>query len=103
MGEKKGVKYSQDKAPMGMMLKQFPLALEAVALRSKYGHEKYLEFDEDWMNFKREPNTIEGYKDASVRHLAEIGDDEDEIGHLKASAWNILATLQLTLERESND
>ena len=99
-----GVKYSQNKAPMGMMLKQFPLALEAVAFRSKVGHEgKYSEFDADWMNFKREPNSVDGYKDASVRHLAEIGDDEDKLGHLKAAAWNILAALQLTLEKEKND
>lgn len=94
-----GVKFSNDKAPMGKVLKQFPLALEAVAMRSKYGHEKYIDFDQDWMNFKRVPNAKEQYLDAAVRHLAEIGDDEDSIGHLKAAAWNILATLQLKLEK----
>lgn len=96
----KGVKYSEEKAPMATMLRQFPLALEAVAFRSKLGHEKYKEADYDWMNFKRVPNAIDQYSDASVRHLAGIGDDEDDLGHLKAAAWNILATLQLILEEK---
>ena len=101
---KEGVKFSTEKAPMATMLRQFPLALEAVAFRSKVGHEKYKEVDHDWMNFKRVPNAIEQYSDASVRHLAGIGDDEDDLGHLKAAAWNILATLQLILEeKETTD
>ena len=94
-----GVKLSDDKAPMGMILRQFPLALEAVAERSKFGHEKYIESDQDWMNFKRVPNAEEQYFNASVRHLAEIG-EEDSIEHLKAAAWNILAALQLKLEND---
>lgn len=94
----KGVKLSQEKAPMGKLLRQFPLALEAVAFRSKFGHEKYIETDKDWLNFKRVPDAIEEYEDAIVRHLAEIGDEEDSLGHLAAAAWNILAKLQLKLE-----
>jgi len=100
MGSEIGAKYSDDKAPMGTMLRQFPLALQGVAQRSLYGHNKYKEFDHDWMNFKRAPDAINQYLNASVRHLAEIGDDEDSIEHLKAAAWNILATLQITLENE---
>lgn len=96
--KKEGVKYSPEKAPMGMLLKQFPLALEAIAKRSKIGHDKYEDFDSDWMNFKRVPNAEEEYLNATVRHLAEIGDDESPLEHLKAAAWNILATLQLKLE-----
>ena len=98
--KKVGVKYSKEKAPMYTMLKQFPLALEAVAQRSSYGHIKYKDFDEDWMNFKRVPDAKNQYLNASVRHLAEIEDDENSLGHLKAAAWNILAALQLTLEQE---
>lgn len=94
----KGVKLSSDKAPMGKLLRQFPQALEAIAFRSKFGHEKYIESDKDWMNFKRVPNALEQYHDATVRHLAEIGDEEDSLEHLTAAAWNILATLQITLE-----
>lgn len=99
-----GQKFSTDKAPMGQILRQFPLALEAIAMRSKFGHEKYREHDQDWMNFKRVNNAEEVYLDASVRHLAEIGDEEDSIEHLKASAWNILALLQIKLEKiKKND
>lgn len=94
---KKGQKYSQGKAPMGIILKQFPLALEAVAERTEFGHKKYLEHDADYMNFKRVPNAKEQYFNAAVRHLAGIG-EENELEHIKASAWCILAYLQLTLE-----
>lgn len=100
MGNEVGAKYSDDKAPMGTMLRQFPLALQGVAQRSLYGHNKYKDFDHDWMNFKRAPDAINQYLNATVRHLAEIGDDEDSLEHLKAAAWNILATLQITLEQK---
>lgn len=101
-GDQVGAKYSDDKAPMGIMLRQFPLALEGVAQRSLYGHNKYKKFDHDWMNFKRAPDPINQYLNAAVRHLAEIGDDEDSLEHLKAAAWNILATLQITIEQDGN-
>lgn len=95
----KGQKFSSSKAPLGMMMIQFPLALEAVAHRSKTGHEgKYKESDKDWMNFKRVPNALEEYTNATARHLAEIGEDEDFIGHAAATAWNALAKLQILLE-----
>jgi hypothetical protein len=96
-----GQKYSQDKAPMGTLLKQFRLALEAVAMRSKIGHETYKETDQDWMNFKRVPDAIEQYTDGTARHLAYIGEDETELGHEAATAWNALARLQLILEKQN--
>lgn len=96
-----GKKYSEGKAPMGILLKQFRLALEAVAMRSKKGHEKYKETDQDWMNFKRVPDAIEQYTDGTARHLAYIGDDETELGHEAATAWNALARLQLILEKQN--
>lgn len=97
---KVGAKYNGGKAPMGNLLKQFPLALEGVAERSAFGHNKYKEFDADWMNFKRVDNAKEEFINSAVRHLAEIG-EENSIEHLKAAAWNILATLQIRLEEES--
>lgn len=101
INKRTGQKFSSKKAPMGKLLKQFPLALEAVAQRSKSGHNKYKETDHDWMNFKRVPNAIEEYDDAIVRHLAGIGEPhETELDHLKAAAWNILAKLQLILEKD---
>lgn len=96
-----GKKYSEGKAPMGILLKQFRLALQAVAMRSKKGHEKYKETDQDWMNFKRVPDAIEQYTDGTARHLAYIGDDETELGHEAATAWNALARLQLILEKQN--
>lgn len=101
LGSEVGAKYSNDKPTMGIMLRQFPLALHGVAERSLYGHNKYKEFDHDWMNFKRAPDAINQYLNAAVRHLAEIGDEEDSLEHLKAAAWNILATLQITLEQNN--
>ena len=97
-----GHKYSSEKAPMGMMFKQFSMALEAVAMRSKRGHIKYEKTDHDWMNFKRVPDAIEQYSDGAARHLCEIGNDEDYIGHAAATAWNALARLQLILENKQN-
>jgi hypothetical protein len=96
-----GKKYSEGKAPMGILLKQFRLALQAVAMRSKKGHEKYKETDQDWMNFKRVPDAIEEYTNGTARHLAYIGDDETELGHEAATAWNALARLQLILEKQN--
>lgn len=96
--EQKGVKLSQDKPPMGMLLKQFPLALKGVSERSQFGHLKYVENDKDWLNFTRVPNAEEEYLNATIRHLAGIG-EENKIEHLKAACWNILALLQITLEK----
>lgn len=96
-----GVKYSDHKAPITSMLNQFNLALEAVAMRSKEGHEgKYKNVDQDWMNFKRVPNAIEHYSNGTGRHLMYLGDDEDNLGHEVATAWNALARLQLILEQK---
>jgi len=98
-----GLKHSNDKAPISSMLKQFNLALEAVALRSKEGHEgKYKDVDEDWMNFKRVPNAIEQYTNGTGRHLMYLGNDEDNLGHEVATAWNALARLQIILEEKTN-
>lgn len=94
-----GQKFSQDKAPMGKLLRQFPLAFEQVAFRSKYGHEKYKDTDQDWRNFSRvsDPN----YDDACIRHFCGLG-EENEIEHMAASIWNQLAELQIKLEQEND-
>lgn len=95
--EKKGLKFSDDKAPMGKLLKQFPLAFEQVAFRTKVGHEKYNidGADDDWKNFTRVENA--NYEDAAIRHFCGLG-EENEIEHMAASIWNQLAELQLKLE-----
>lgn len=96
---KVGQKFSQNKAPMGKLLRQFPLAFEQVAFRSKYGHEKYNidGADDDWKNFTRVKNA--NYDDAVIRHFCGLG-EENEIEHMAASIWNQLAELQLKLENK---
>mgnify|MGYP003650666052 CR=1 FL=1 len=96
--KKEGIKLSPEKAPVGKLFKQFPLAFEALAFRSKYGHEKYKEVDIDWMNWKRVPNAISEYEDAAGRHLLKLGNEETELEHLIAEVWNKMAVIQLTLE-----
>lgn len=94
---KQGVKLSSDKPPMAQLFKQFPLAFEQLALRSKMGHEKYKETDKDWMNWKRVPNAVFEYEQAKARHMLKIGEETD-FEHLIAEAWNIMAIIQLKLE-----
>lgn len=96
--EKQGAKFSQEKAPVSKVFKQFPLAIEQIAFRSLYGHKKYEEFDEDWMNWKRVPNAISEYEDAAARHELKLGEEETELEHEVAEIWNRLAVLQLKLE-----
>lgn len=102
---KSGVKESLDnpKLPMyTVLMKQFPLALQEVAKRSVYGHEKYKEHDKDWMNFKRVPGALEEYKEAAVRHLMEMG-PETAFEHKVAAAWNLLGIIQIECEsRDAN-
>ena len=96
----KGVKLSKDKAPIAQIFKQFPLALEQIALRSKFGHDKYIETDGDWMNWKRVPDAVFQYENAAARHLLKIGDEETDFEHLVAEVWNKLAVIQLKLEND---
>lgn len=97
---KAGVKYHAGKAPIFTFCKQFKGAIEQLALRSLYGHEKYIEYDADWQNFARVPDGDETYANANFRHALEIGDDEDYLEHLKASAWSAIARLQCHLNEK---
>jgi hypothetical protein len=94
-----GVKLSAMKTPLWVVLfKQFPKAIEKVGQRSQFGHLKYLEHDADWLNYKRVPNGYEEYSNACMRHLLELGDEDSELEHHVATAWNSLARLQIYLE-----
>lgn len=97
-----GVKESQKvtKAPIFTYCKQMVNALEALSLRSLYGHEKYKEYDEDWLNFTRVPNTEEEYGNAEFRHALGIGEDSEE-DHLIAAAWNSVAKLEVYLRNKN--
>lgn len=93
-----GEKHSKDKAPIYTFCLQFKNAIEQLALRSKYGHEKYLEQDKDWLNFTRMEDPDYEYGNAQFRHALGIGDDEDELQHKVAEAWNSIAKLEMFLQ-----
>lgn len=77
------------------IFKQFPRAIKAVAERSEIGHIKYAEIDQEWEGFLVTP--LEQYRDALVRHLMCDGEEETELDHLKAVAWNAIAILEIKL------
>lgn len=95
-----GKKESQTvkKAPVFTYCKQMKNAIEALSLRSLYGHERY-EKGDDWENFARVDNGEFEYGNAEFRHALEIGHDEDEKQHLIAGAWNAVARLELYLRK----
>ncbi len=97
-----GVKHSSNKIPLGILIqKQFPNALQALSKVTKYGHEKYLEHDKDWLNFKRVENAFENYTNAMQRHFIqeeiEKTDTESEFEHIYHTAWNAMARLEIYL------
>ena len=98
-----GKKESQtvEKAPVFTFCKQMKNAIEALSLRSLYGHKRY-EKGDDWENFSRVANADFEYSNSMFRHALEIGGDEDELQHLVASAWNAIAKLELKL-RSTNE
>lgn len=91
------------KAPVFTFCKQMKNAIEALSLRSLYGHEKYKEYDEDWQNFSRVENAEFEYKNAQFRHALGISGEEDEEQHLIATAWNAIATLEIYLRRKDEN
>lgn len=86
-----------------VLVKQFPDAIKAVIERSLVGHNKYIEFDSDWMNWKRIENAKERYENAKMRHSFGVGEDDSRLEHLAADAWNSLAILQLEIEENERN
>lgn len=101
MFSKAGKKESQTvkKAPIFTFCKQMKNAVEKLALRSLYGHEKY-EKGDDWSNFARVPNADFEYSNSQFRHALEIGGEETEEEHLTASAWNAISRLEIYLRNK---
>lgn len=99
-----GKKESQTvkKAPIFTFCKQMENAVEALALRSLYGHDKYKEYDRDWQNFSRVENADFEYSNASFRHALGIGEDSEE-DHYIATAWNAIARLEVYLREKKNE
>lgn len=99
----KGVKTNNLKPQMSLLFKQFPKALEAVVLCSQYGHEKYKETDEDYLNYTRVDGGSKTYADAGLRHRLEQGNDsESGLPHQFHVAWNALAELELWIKENEN-
>jgi len=96
-----GKKDSQttEKAPIFTYCKQMKNAVEALALRSLYGHKHY-EKGDDWENFSRVENGDFEYSNAEFRHALGIGEDSEE-EHLIASAWNSVARLEVYLRNKN--
>lgn len=99
-----GQKFSQNKLPLHKVIfEQFPLALQEVCKCSEAGHKKYPN-DVDWMNFKRVENPVFQYRNAAIRHLMEKGVNQDmleygNITHEAQAIWNLLAALEIELEK----
>lgn len=101
---KEGIKHSSNKIPMSILLKQFPNALQAVALSGLYGHKKYEDHDKDYLNYKRVGGE-DTYLDAGLRHQLLCKPEQEESGlppkfHV---AWNALADLEIFLENNEID
>ena len=98
--EDKGVKHNNGKPQISILFKQFPKALEAIAKCSEYGHEKYKETDQDYLNYQRVEGGSKAYADAGLRHrLFKEGttDLDSQLPHSYHTCWNALAELELLL------
>lgn len=96
-----GVKYNYHKAPLDIVqTRQFPKALQALALATAFGNKKYKDTDKDFLNFKRVEGGSQTYFDAAARHNANRYETAQDTGlpHLVHAVWNMLAALELTIE-----
>lgn len=97
--KKEGVKLNKNKPQLSLLFKQFPKALEAIVKCSEYGHKKYKETDQDYLNYQRVEGGSQTYADASLRHRLEKGNDlESGLPHQFHVAWNALAELELWIK-----
>ena len=92
-----GAKLDAGKVRPGLVLGDFSNALLAVSEVGTFGANKYT--DHGWLEVE---NGVNRYKDAMQRHLlkhntGELIDDETNLTHLAAVAWNVLAMLELTI------
>jgi hypothetical protein len=93
-----GIKHDEGK-PLVLkgFLRQFPLAIEAVARVSEFGAEKYT-----WGGWETVPEGVERYGEALARHLLQEGyDAESNMVHAAHAAWNAMARLELMMRQRS--
>lgn len=94
-----GVKLNKNKPQLSLLFRQFPKALEAIVKCSEYGHEKYKETDQDYLNYQRVKGGSQTYADAGLRHRLQQGNDlESKLPHQFHVAWNALAELELWMK-----
>ena len=101
-----GQKHNKLKAPLDILqTRQFPKALQLLALATSYGNHKYKNTDSDFLNFKRVEGGSQTYLDASARHSTDrFGTDkESKLPHFIHAVWNQLAALQLWVEENELD
>lgn len=101
-----GVKHNKFKAPLDIVqTRQFPKALQLIALATAFGNKKYEATDKDFLNFKRVAGGSQTYFDAAARHNAERNDVDDDSGlpHIIHSVWDSLAALELWIEENNID
>lgn len=101
----KGVKHDGDKPKLAIVFKHFPNALAAISKQGWYGHEKYIENDADFCNWKRCDGGSDRYTEAMLRHFnAEFNGDgidkESNLHHSLATAWNAMARLEKMITEE---
>ena len=91
-----GAKLDHGKVRMGLVLDGFSDALVEVSKVGTFGARKYS--DNGW---KYVEDGYARYRDALFRHLfaADLNDDESGLPHLAHAAWNLLAMLELTLDK----
>jgi len=102
--EKVGQKYNKLKAPLDILqTRQFPKALQLLALATAYGNHKYKDTDLDFLNFKRVKGGSQTYLDASARHSTNRNnlDIESELHHIIHAVWNQIAALELWTEENT--
>ena len=94
-------KHDAGKLPIGRgFMDYFPNAIEGIAEVSQFGYDKY----GAWGGWRDVPDAYGRYKDALMRHLTaaaagEMADPESGLQHLAHAAWNILALIELSVEK----
>ena len=99
--ELEGIKHNKLKAPLDILqTRQFPKALQLLALATAYGNYKYKDTDSDFLNFKRVEGGSQTYLDAQSRHATDRNNFDSESGlhHIVHSIWNGMAALELWVE-----
>lgn len=101
--QKIGIKNNKNKPSLDIVInKQFPKALQLIALATEYGHKCYKENDDDFLNYKSVEGGAQVYFDANARHSVDRnGIDESGLPHIIHAVWSSLAGLELWAEENN--